>query len=109
VLQSVTLYQEIPIEDVLCCSAFLSKNEGGEWHIINRNPSGIVKVKIEDVTFSDNVRVNRYSKEASQDILDKWTPYALRGVQYQDYQHASFGYREGTIKKIARWVFNHAK
>lgn len=108
-LQYVTIYQEIPIEDVLYCSAFLNKNEGGEWHIINRNPSGVVKVKLDDITFSDNVSVKRYSKEKSQKILDRSTPYAIRGIHYQDYPLLNLGYREGLIKKIARWVFNHAR
>ncbi len=56
-LQTVTLYREVPIEDVLCCSAFLKINEGGEWHILNRMPDGIVSFKPQDIIFSDNVEL----------------------------------------------------
>jgi hypothetical protein len=41
-LQQVTIYQQVPIEDVLCCSALLETNEGDEWLIMNRAPDGVV-------------------------------------------------------------------
>lgn len=107
-LQQVTIYQQVPIEDVLCCSALLETNEGDEWLIMNRAADGVVNIKTEDITVDKSIQHSKSSPEEAQEMLKKRTPYVLRANRNDEGFTASFGYKEGWIKSLARWVFSNS-
>jgi hypothetical protein len=107
-LQQVTIFQKVPIEDVLCCSALLETNEGDEWLIMNRAPDGVVSVKTEDIIVDKSIKLPKSSPEEAQEILKKRTPYVLRAKRSDGDFTASFGYKESWIKSMARRVFNNS-
>jgi hypothetical protein len=65
-------------------------------------------LKTKDIIVDKSIKLPKSSPEKAQEILKKRTPYVLRAKRSDGDFTASFGYKEGRIKNLARWMFNNS-
>lgn len=77
--KGMTLELSIPVQDVFYCHGLISSEnktyklvERGEWVVINRSPTGVVKVPIECVLLSDKARDEFKSEIKSISAAEKY-------------------------------------
>ncbi len=88
-LGTISLQLEIPAKDILYCYKFIeSKNtkswlvEPGEWVVLNRSPTGVVKLPTSSVLVRDDKwyheLLNEMDSNIAENYLSKNSPLALR-------------------------------
>lgn len=45
----IDLHLEVPIEDILTNSNIIDETEGGDWLVLNRSPTGLVEIPVENI------------------------------------------------------------
>lgn len=85
----IRLELEIPIEDILYCSTLIGNRsagsrtmESGEWVIINRSPTGIVRLPVDAISYHKPM-FNFYYQMTENDakaFLNRHNPFVIEGL-----------------------------
>lgn len=85
----VRLELEMPIEDILYCSTLIGNRsvssntmESGEWVVINRSPTGIVKLPVDAISYHNSMFsfYHQMTENTARDFLYKHNPFVIEGL-----------------------------
>lgn len=109
----VTLELTIPAKDILYCSALVGDRDGepgtvesGEWIVINRSATGLVKLPSESVIVSHDMwkHDNPITLDRATDFINTYQPIVLRPFYKNERMSGTYGVRPSIKHKLAKRV-----
>lgn len=111
-LNDVVIQHSVNAEDILYCSNLVGRDgvselvEHNEWVVINRSPTGVVKLPINSFKINDShvISATPITDEQASDFMNRHSPFVFRGVNYFPPQYGTYGKKYSWKKRLAYWL-----